>query len=282
MIYQMENIEQEKVKANSNYRRAQNNLLLLIEGYKLPSRKEILDAIGSLDKWSESAFEILYTLSDLYFKGNQQKKTYMIVEELERLEEDYSKASELAWDYLKMIRSNNTPALSQRTQVTGTSLTTGMLKQCNDIQSCTQTGLCADIVQNKQQYRDVSVKSGLIEFSNIHNPVLSYCNRQSDTTVQISRTLNRTESKFGGNIETDGITSDLTCKAEDEITSDTEGKRRKCQGSSAGKENGTLTAHKNDERLSAEHTEPVQVAISSVVRQTDNYNICQYRSSQGS
>ena len=281
MIYQMENSEQEKIKANSNYRRAQNNLLLLIEGYELPSCTEILDAIGSLDKWSESAIEILYTLSDLYFKGSQQEKSYMIVEELERLEEDYSKASELAWDYLKMLRSNNTPGLSQRKQVTGTSLTAGMLKQCNDMQSCTQTGLCADIEQNKQQYRDVSVKSGLIEFSHIHNPVLSYCNRQSDTTVQISRTLNRTELKLGGNIETDGITSDLTCKAEAEITSGTEGKRRKYQGSSAGKESGTLTVHKNDDRLSAEHTKPVLVAISSIVRETDNYNICQYKSSKG-
>ena len=75
----------------------------------------------------------------------------MIVEEMERLEEDYSNASEVAWDYLNLLRSSNSPGLSQRTQVTGTSLTTRMLKQCNDIQSCTQTGLCANIEQNKQQ-----------------------------------------------------------------------------------------------------------------------------------
>ena len=90
----MENLEQEKVKANSNICQAQNNLLLLIEGHKTQSGKEILDALGSLDKWSESAIEILYNLSDLYFKGSQLEKGYMIVEELERLEEDYSKASE--------------------------------------------------------------------------------------------------------------------------------------------------------------------------------------------
>ena len=71
MIYQRENLEQEKVKANSNFRRAQNNLLLLSNGYKLPSRREILDALEGLDKWSESVIEILYTLSDLYFKGSQ-------------------------------------------------------------------------------------------------------------------------------------------------------------------------------------------------------------------
>ena len=114
----------------------------------------------------------------------------MIVEELESLKEDHSKASELAWNYLNMLRSNNTPGLSQRTQVTGTSLTTGMVKQCNDIQSCTQTVLCANIEQNKQQYKDITVKSGLIEFSHIHYPALFDSNRQSDTTVQISSTLN--------------------------------------------------------------------------------------------
>ena len=151
MIYQMENLELENVKANSNFRQAQNNLLLLTEGHELPSRKEILDALGSLDKCSESAIEILYTLSDLYFKDSQLEKSYMIVEEIERLEEDYSKASEVAWDYLKLLRSSNSPVLSQRTQMTGTSLTAGMLKKCNVIQSCTQTGLCA-IEQNKQQY----------------------------------------------------------------------------------------------------------------------------------
>ena len=35
MVYQMENLEQEKVKANSNICQAQNNLLLLIEGHKI-------------------------------------------------------------------------------------------------------------------------------------------------------------------------------------------------------------------------------------------------------
>ena len=74
MVYQMENLEQEKVKANLNFCQAQSNLLLLIEGHKLQSCKEILDPLGSLDKRSESAIEILYTLSDLYFKGSQLEK----------------------------------------------------------------------------------------------------------------------------------------------------------------------------------------------------------------
>ena len=62
---------------------------------------------------------------------------------------------------------------------------------------------------------------------------------------------------------------------EDEITSGMEGKRRKYQGSSAGNESGMLTALKNDVRISAENTESVQLAISCVVRETDNYIICQ-------
>ena len=190
MIYQMENLELKKITANSNLRQAQNKLLLLTEGHELPSRKEILDALGSLDKWSESPIEILYTLSDLYFKDSQLEKSYMIVEEIERLEEDYSKASEVALDYLKLLRSSNSPGLSQRTQVTGTSLMAGMLKQCNDIQSCTQTGLCA-IEQNKQQYRDVSVKSGLIETSHIHNTLEYNSDKLVITCIAMSMQVSR-------------------------------------------------------------------------------------------
>ena len=275
MIYQMEYLEQEKVKANSNYRRAQNSLLSLIECYELPSRKEILAALGSLDKWSEIAIKILYTLSDLYFKCSQLDKGHMIVEEMERIEEDYTKVSEVAWDYLNLLKSSNSPGLSQRTHKIGTSLKAGMLKQYNHVHSCAQAGLCANIEQNKQQYRDVSVKSGLIETSHIHNTF--YCNRQSDTTVQISSTSNQTETKLGGNIESDVMPTTLTCKAVDKTTSGTEGKKRKYQGSSAYNESASLMSHQNGVRRSAEYAEAVhlQVAIPRVVRET-NYNICQY------
>ena len=254
MIYQMENLEQEKVKANSNYRRAQNNLLLLIEGYELPSRKEILDALGSLDKWSESAIEILYTLSDLYFKASQLDKSHMIVDEMERIEEDYSKVSEVAWDYLNLLKSSNSPGLSQRTHKIGTSLTVGMLKHCNDIQSCTQIGQCANIEEKKQQYRDVSVKSD--------------CNRQSDTTcsVQISSASSLTESKLG-NIEADGIPTTLTCKSVNKTTSGTEGKRKTHQGSSAYNESSTLMSPQNEVRRSAKYANAVHLAVPRVVRE---------------
>ena len=264
MIYQMENLEQEKVKANSNYRRAQNNLLLLIEGYELPSRKEILDALGSLDKWSESAIEILYTLSDLYFKGSQLDKGHMLVDEMERIEEDYSNVSEVAWDYLNLLKTSNSPGLSQRTHKIGTSLTVGMLKHCNDIQLCTQSGQCANIEEKKQQYRDVSVKSD--------------CIRQSDTTctVQISSASILTESKLG-NIEADGIPTTLTCKSVNKTTSGTEGKRKTHQGSSAYIESSTLMSPQNDVRRSAKYAKAVHLAVPRDVREYI-YKLCQNNS----
>ena len=84
------------------------------------------------------------------------------------------KVREIAWGYLNLLRSSNLPGLSQRTHTIGAFLTVGMLKHCNDIQSCTQTGQCANIEQKKQQYtcRDVSVKLD--------------CNRRLNTTVQTS------------------------------------------------------------------------------------------------
>ena len=264
MIYQMENLEQERVKANSNYRRAQNNLLLLIEGYELPSRKEILDALGSLDRWSESAIEILYTLSDLYFKASQLDKGHMIVDEMERIEEDYSKVSEVAWDYLNLLKSSNSPGISQRTHKIGTSLMVGMLKHCNDIQSCTQSGQCASIEEKKQQYRDISVKAD--------------CNRKSDTTctLQISSASSLTETKLG-NIEADGIPTTLTCKSVNKTTSGTEGKRKKHQGSSAYNESSTLMSPQNEVRRSAKYAKAVHLAVPRVVREYIN-KLCQNNS----
>ena len=82
-----------------------------------------------------------------------------------------------------------------------------------------------NIEQSKQHYRDVSVKSGINETSYIPDTVLSYCNRQLDTVLQISSALKRTESKHGGNIEAGAIPTALTCKAVDNTTSDTEGKK---------------------------------------------------------
>ena len=264
MIYQMDNLEQEKVKINSSYRRAKNNLLLLIEGYELSSRKEILDALGSLDKWSESAIEMLYTLSDLYFKGSHLDKGHIIVDEMERIEEDYSNVSQVACDYLNLLKSSNSPGLSQRTHKIGTSLTVGMLKHCNDIQSCMQSGHCANIEQKKQQYRDVSVKSD--------------CNRQSDTTctVQISSASSLTESKLG-NIEADGIPTTLTCKSVNKTTSGKEGKRKTHQASSAYNESSTLMSPQNDVRRSAKYSKAVHLAAPRVVREYI-YKLCQNNS----
>ena len=90
------------------------------------------------------------TLSDLYLKDRQLEKCYMIVEEMERLEQDYSKATEVVWDYLILLRSSKSPGLSQRTQKTGNFLRIGMLKHCDDIQSHTQTRQCTNNEQNEQ------------------------------------------------------------------------------------------------------------------------------------
>ena len=111
MTSQMENLELEKAEAKSSFCRAQNTLLFFAEGHKLPSRKAILDILGSLDKWSERAMETMSTLSELYFRSSQLEKSYTIVDEIERLEEDYSKASEVAGDYLNLHRSSKSPGL---------------------------------------------------------------------------------------------------------------------------------------------------------------------------
>ena len=78
MTSQMENLELEKAEAKSSFCRAQNTLLFYAESHELPSRKAILDILGSLDKWSERAMETMSTLSDLYFKSSQLEKSCTI------------------------------------------------------------------------------------------------------------------------------------------------------------------------------------------------------------
>ena len=122
-----------------------------------------------------------------------------------------------------------------------------------------------NIEQNKQEYRDVSVKLGLKETSYIPNTVLSFCNHQSDTAVQILSVLTRTEAKHGGNIEAYAIPTGLTCKAVDDTTSDTEEKKRKHQESSAYNECASLMSRQIDFRRSGGYASESEV--SCVVRE---------------
>ncbi|MEW8546883.1 MAG: hypothetical protein AB2693_25490, partial [Candidatus Thiodiazotropha sp.] len=101
-----------KAEAKSNFSLAQNNL----QGPELISRREILNVLESLDKWSEIAMDMMSELSDFYVADHLLEKNIAIIDEMEVLENDYSKASEVAWDLLHSHRLSESPSRSKRTQ----------------------------------------------------------------------------------------------------------------------------------------------------------------------
>ena len=76
MAIQMEDLETKKEVAKLQFGLAENTMLSFQKRHKLPSRKEIMDAYGMLDKWSEIAMDIMSTLFDFYVQdGILEKKT---------------------------------------------------------------------------------------------------------------------------------------------------------------------------------------------------------------
>ena len=58
------------------------------------------DANNSLDNWMDTAIETMASLSALYIKQNELKRGKTDVLEMDRIETEYSTASEAARDYL--------------------------------------------------------------------------------------------------------------------------------------------------------------------------------------
>ena len=83
MARQMENLETEKDVAQSQFCRAEYNMQSFAKTQKLPSRKEIIDALSMLDKWSESAMGIMSNLFDLYVQYGMFEKQLAIADEME-------------------------------------------------------------------------------------------------------------------------------------------------------------------------------------------------------
>ena len=99
----MENLETKKDVAQSHFCRAEYNMQYFAKTQELPSRKEVIDALGMLDKWSESAMDIMSNLFDLYDQYGMFEKQLAIADEMEILEDRYSKASEVAMRYLESL-----------------------------------------------------------------------------------------------------------------------------------------------------------------------------------
>ena len=93
-------LKKEKARAKSNITRARNKLSSLLEEEQ-PSRRTVQDVCSSLDTWMEHAMEVMEKLSDLHIKCAELEKGSKVVTEMEKLEVEFSAASETAREYSK-------------------------------------------------------------------------------------------------------------------------------------------------------------------------------------
>lgn len=106
-------LKREKARAKSNVIRVRNKLLAMIEEEELPSRRAVQDACSSLDSWMENAMETMASLSDLYIKHKELEKGKKVVIEMEKLEDEFSTASETAREYLDSRRDDRSSVTSE-------------------------------------------------------------------------------------------------------------------------------------------------------------------------
>lgn len=93
-------LKKEKARAKSDFTRARNKLSALLEKQDLQSRRAVQDACSNMDSRLEIAMDIMISLSDLYMKHNDLEKGKKVVAEMEKLEDEYSTASEAAREHL--------------------------------------------------------------------------------------------------------------------------------------------------------------------------------------
>ena len=67
-------LKREKFRAKSNFTRAKNKVLFLLDQPEKPGHREIQDACNKMDNTMESAMDVMTNLSELYAKN--KKKGY--------------------------------------------------------------------------------------------------------------------------------------------------------------------------------------------------------------
>ena len=99
-------LKREKSRAKSNFTRAKNKVLFLIEQQEKPGRREIQDACNKMDNIMESAMDVMTNLSELYVKNNE-KENNKVVLEMEKLEGEFATTYVAARQYIDAQRNNH-------------------------------------------------------------------------------------------------------------------------------------------------------------------------------
>ena len=101
---EMENgFKKDKTRGKSNFTRALNKLMGLIDERDLTSRPEVIEARKRLESYWEILLDILTNFSDFYTSHKEHKKCERIVSEMERLETDFDAALKSSRDFLRWL-----------------------------------------------------------------------------------------------------------------------------------------------------------------------------------
>ena len=91
----------QKAKAKSNFTQARSNLLLMVKCQNLPSRSGIWDACHNIDMCMEIVMELLSNFTTIYIKSKEVQKANVVVNEMEKIERDFTATYEIALAYLE-------------------------------------------------------------------------------------------------------------------------------------------------------------------------------------
>ena len=92
--------KKDKYRPKANFTRARNSLLMLLEEHDLPSCREVKEACCKMDGWMELVLKVLANFSDFYIQNGEIQKGQRIVNEMEKIEEEFYTSYEAAREYL--------------------------------------------------------------------------------------------------------------------------------------------------------------------------------------
>ena len=90
-------LKKEQSASKSSFTLYRNRLLFVIEELGLP-RTEVNSACRKMGSYMESSKEVMSQLSDIYVRNNQLDNATKIVNEMEKLEEEFHSAYETVWE----------------------------------------------------------------------------------------------------------------------------------------------------------------------------------------
>ena len=95
----IEDFKQDKARQKSSFTRIKNKLLRMVDEQGYPSQREIKELCQQLSDAQESAMETMTRLSMEYALLKDREKRKKVVEEMDKLELEFSEANEKAQEY---------------------------------------------------------------------------------------------------------------------------------------------------------------------------------------